>query len=490
MSKNKLSPGMRAVLERSGFDARDLGKTWNRAAPSLNTDDVDRITIPTEQAELEDMLRDPKSIKGLLSQPNAFKQFITNYARNIHEKDETLLSQVKAETERVLTNWLKDNQEQGITPVNLGAATATAGAAQTRRIYNAKAMGAAIDKEFGSSAEFFQAIWHQADRTSALQAKLQRIRNAFSSTVPSEGGFLIPETVRSEILRVSLETSIVRPRARTIPMETLRVPFPAIDTTSNVSSVYGGIVGYWTEEGGALTDSSPSFSRVVLEAKKLTAYTAVPNELISDSPSSLQAFMDEVFPEALAFYEDDAFMNGNGVGMPQGFINCPASVQVSAETGQPSTTIVWENIVKMYSRMLPVALNRAVWVAAIDTFPQLATMALSVGTGGGPVWIGGWSQNGDSAPPVTILGRPVLFTEKAPALGTTGDINFVDLGFYLIGDRQVMSAMSSPHFKFQNDQTAYRVIERVDGQPWIQSAITPRNNSSNTLTPFVQLASR
>ena len=53
-----------------------------------------------------------------------------------------------------------------------------------------------------------------------------------------------------------------------------------------------------------------------------------------------------------------------------------------------------------------------------------------------------------------------------------------------------MSASSSPHYKFANDQTAYRIIERVDGRPWLQSALTPHNNSSNTLTAFVQLASR
>ncbi len=113
-------------------------------------------------------------------------------------------------------------------------------------------------------------------------------------------------------------------------------------------------------------------------------------------------------------------------------------------------------------------------------------MALSVGTGGSAIWL----NNGVQGPPMTILGRPVIFTEKAPGLlGDLGDISFVDFGFYLIGDRQVMSAMSSPHFKFQNDQTAYRIIQRVDGRPWLQSAVTPQNNGP-TLSPFVQLAAR
>jgi HK97 family phage major capsid protein len=85
-------------------------------------------------------------------------------------------------------------------------------------IHNPRAMGAVLDKEFANSADYFQTIWHNANKTADVQAKLGRVRNAFTSTVPSEGGFLIPETLRSELLRVSLETSIVRPRARIIPM--------------------------------------------------------------------------------------------------------------------------------------------------------------------------------------------------------------------------------------------------------------------------------
>jgi HK97 family phage major capsid protein len=175
------------------------------------------------------------------------------------------------------------------------------------------------------------------------------------------------------------------------------------------------------------------------------------------------------------------------VGEPLGALTStnPAIVAVTKETGQATGTIVWENIIKMYARMLPQSLGSAVWVASIDTFPELATMALSVGTGGSAVWL----NNGAQGPAVTILGRPVIFTEKTALLGTQGDISFVDFSQYLIGDRQTMSAESSPHYKFGNDMTAFRFIERVDGRPWLQSAITPKN-SGNTLSPYVQLGTR
>jgi HK97 family phage major capsid protein len=77
-------------------------------------------------------------------------------------------------------------------------------------------------------------------------------------------------------------------------------------------------------------------------------------------------------------------------------------------------------------------------------------------------------------------------SEKAGAIGSAGDLNLVDFGFYLLGDRQAMSAAQSDDFKFSSDVTAFRVIERVDGRPWLLSAITP-NNGGSTLSPFVQL---
>ena len=260
-----------------------------------------------------------------------------------------------------------------------------------------------------------------------LLQKLENVRsfqNSFGSEDPGSGGFLIPEIMRSELLQLALEDSIVRSRATVIPMSTLRVPIPTVDDTSHVSSLFGGVQFYWAEESASLTESQATFGRVVLDAKKLTGFFKVPNELLADAPA-FSGWFDTRIPAGLAWSEDVAFMTETGAGTPQGFINSPASVSVSKQSGQTANTIVWENVVNMYAQMLPTSLKNAVWICAIDTFPQLATMALSVGTGGGPVWIGGLTQPGSDTPPMTILGRPVVFTEKVSALGTTGDIGFV-----------------------------------------------------------------
>lgn len=464
------------------------------------TDEVEDIVVPETPAQLEEFLHDPKNVVKAL-QAGKLDEVLRKYASNFMAKEMDLSKQVQDQVQGTLREWLKENREEGLLPVNLGPAgnitekllTGPDARYNARMgLYNPRADGAKLNKEFmgeSGAAEFFNTVWRE--RTRALDTvgmgRIKRLRDAFSSDVPSDGGFLIPENLRSDLLSISLETAVVRPRARVIPMDSLRVPFPMIDSTSNASSIFGGIVAYWTEEGGTMQDSSPQFGRITLEAKKLTVYTQVPQELVADSIVSFQPFISQIFPEGLSWYEDIAYLKGSGVGQPLGALS-PANTAMivqAAESAQGANTIVWENIVKMYSRMLPSSLNRAVWVIAPNVLPELSTMALSVGTGGAPVWL----MNGQGAAPTTLLGRPVIISEKAPAaLGTQGDISLVDFGFYLLGDRQAMSASVSEHYRFPQDEMAFKIVMRVDGRPWLQSPITPQYGG-DTLSPFVQLSS-
>lgn len=462
---------------------------------------MSQLKAPTSSAGLEEDLNNPDKLKKLWEGgPQSLKNYITEYAQEFAKADKGQVdAQIREQVQAAMAEHLKMTKDKSAGRKQVEFVTGAAGrkSSALRALYNKYAPGIQADGIFDDLPEFLQATWHRAAARSgrgALASKLARlteIQNSFGSEVPDAGGFLIPEHLRSELLSLAIETAVVRPRATVIPMDSLRVPIPIIDDTSHVSNIFGGVQWYWTEEAAALTESQATFGRVVLDAKKLTAYANVPNELLQDAPA-FAGFFDARFPIAIAYGEDVAFFTGTGVGEPEGFISCPASVSVAKESGQGASTIVWENIVKAYSRMLPTSLRSAVWIASHDTFPQLATMALSVGTGGGPVWLGGayGNSSGADTPPMTILGRPVLFTEKAQTLGTSGDINFVDLSYYLIGDRMQMESMSSPHYKFANDQTSFRIIQRVDGRPWLQSALTPHNNSSSTLTAFVQLAAR
>lgn len=452
--------------------------------------------VPQTSEEMTEFLMDDKRRKAIFSSeadPAKLVEFMNKYAALTNKADPGIQTQMNEQIDRRLADFAREHLVNLKRPDNRPASAEDVRASrQTGAKYNKKAQGAALDGKFENIVQFLDTISDKADHTnSELVANRRMLRNAMSSTDPGSGGFLIPEEFRAELLRVALETAVVRPRARVIPMASLRAAIPTVDSTSNASSVLGGVIAYWTEEAAALTQSQPSFGRVVLEAKKLTAYTEVPSELREDSAISVDAFVNEAFPQAIAFYEDTAFLMGTGAGEPLGALssNNAALVTQAKETTQLTTTILWENLVKMYSRMLPSSLNSAVWVVAPDTFPELATMALSVGTGGSAVWL----SNGVDGPPMTILGRPVIISEKVNALEDSatlgGDVNFVDFSQYLIGDRMAMSAMASTEYKFGNDLIAYRVIERVDGAPWMQSAITPKN-AGPTLSPYVSLGTR
>lgn len=462
--------------------------------------------IPDTSDALLEAVSDPNWVRQNMRNTGEIQDTMRRYAELANQRDPSLQGQldgqVSAKNRELLMQMqaLGDdlrNARDGVSRINLEP-----NAVPGRRaggLYNRHAPGAKIErlnlKQTQTWADYMSNAWFRAPEKAGSQArlteitefrsKLAEVANSFGSNVGGDGGFLIPERLRADLLRVSLETALMRRFARVIPMDSLTVPFPTLDSTSNVSTVHGGIAAFWTEEGQALQESDPTFGRIVLHARKLTARADVPNELFQDSIISLEAFISEVFPEALAWFEDTAFISGSGAGEPLGWLNAPAAIVQGQESTQPADTIVWQNILNMFARMLPSSLGRAIWVANLDTFPQLAQMALSVGSGGSAIWL----NNGVVGPPMSILGRPVYFTEKVPGITDEGCISFIDPGYYLIGDRQAMRAETSAHYRFANDVTTMRFIQRLDGQPWIESAITPQHGT-NTLSPFVLLGDR
>ncbi|HVI73181.1 MAG TPA: phage major capsid protein, partial [Pyrinomonadaceae bacterium] len=277
-----------------------------------------RVPIPTNADELREMLQDRAAMREIQSDPETFSEFLENSIQARLKNDPGILAQVTEQTEAFKIEWLRSHQgstDSIAQRLNLDNPNAR-NRIRPNTIYNKSAVGAPHDRMFASAAEFLHSISEHANKDSLMSNNLRVLKNDLSSVKPSDGGFLIPEILRAELLRVALERAIVRSRARVIPMDSLTVPFPTVDSTSNVSSVFGGVVGYWTEEGATLTESQPRFGRVELRANKLVLYTEVPNELIRDARPSLEAFIGDIFPEALAWFEDVAFFVGGGVGEP------------------------------------------------------------------------------------------------------------------------------------------------------------------------------
>ena len=296
------------------------------------------------------------------------------------------------------------------------------------------------------------------------------------------GGYLVPEQFSNEILSVQLESAVIRNAgARVIPIARNIIHVPAKSIYNNASgSLYGGVTAYWGKENAVITESQPSFDRITLEVKKLTGYVEDSNELDADAITSMGSLLAGMFSEVLNFEEDYAFINGNGVNKPLGVLSSPCLVTVSRTTASQIGTV---DVINMISRFRG-SLDRAVILVSQTSLPSIYKMSDGAGN---YIWHPGTSGNVTGKALGTIYGIPFVVTEKCPALGTTGDILLGDFGHYLIGERQEINVAYSEHFKFQSDQMAYRVTKRVDGQPWLKSAITPRLGGL-TLSPFVALS--
>jgi HK97 family phage major capsid protein len=420
---------------------------------------------------------------------NSFEQVINGYADAVNQADGSIETKVREQVTDVLTDWLREQRAGGVAPMSLDMTGSRRSARNA--LHNDRAPGAEVDRLFGDSgkhlaADFVQAIWHEAPESST-RSKLREVTNSFSSTVPSEGGFLLPETLRSDLLATSLESSIVRPRATVLPMSSLRLGVPSVDETTHQGSVLGGITAFWTEESASITPSQASFAKTVLDSKKLGIFADLPNELIADESGALQAFLDRTLPTAVSFYEDSAFLAGTGVGEPLSVYGGGGTISVTRAAGGNAVDL--DDIIGMYVRMLPSSLGRAVWIASPAVLTSLLKLVMLIGTPTNqavppPLWFaGGPAVEGV---PTSILGRPLIITEKVPDAGTAGDLSFVDLSYYLIGDRQAITARTSEHYRFQQDMTSLRLISRSDGRPWLGSPITPRNGGA-TLSAYVKL---
>ena len=311
-------------------------------------------------------------------------------------------------------------------------------------------------------------------------------------TVPSDGGFLVQTDFSTELLKQVWQTGILAQRCRriTISGNSNGIKINGEDETSRATgSRAGGIRGYWAAEAEEKTASKPKFRQIELKLNKLIGLCYATDELLEDA-SALEGYIRQGFASEFGFLLDDGIINGTGAGQLLGVMNAGSLVTVDKEVGQDADTIVPENIVKMFARLFASSRQNAVWLINQNVEPQLHLMGVGVGTGGQLVYMppGGMSQ----APYGTLLGRPVLPIEQCQTLGDKGDIILADLATgYILAEKGGIQSDMSIHVKFIYDESVFRFVLRVDGQPVRASAVTPyKGGASNTLSHFVTLAER
>jgi len=299
------------------------------------------------------------------------------------------------------------------------------------------------------------------------------------------GGYLVPTSFAKRLMEVPQDNQVVRPRAYIQPMDTKVLEVPSADVTTaptaGNTAAFGGMKMAWAAEHADRAENDPAFKQVRLEAHDLGGYLEASNSLIEDSAEPLEALLTRLFSGAKAWYEDYAFLRGSGAGQPLGALTSNAKVSV---TRSAASAFAIADAANMYSRLLPGADPRSCcWAVHPFMMAKLITM-VSSSTGGGLVWM---PDGVRMTPRLMLLGFPVLPTEKLPAINTEGDVMLCDWSQYIIGDRKQIEIAYSPHAAFKKNQGAWRIVSRIDGQPWMRAPMT-LSDTTSTVSPFVTLA--
>lgn len=344
---------------------------------------------------------------------------------------------------------------------------------------------------FDRPEEFWRAVKMASGEGGTVDKRLvEKTPQGGNTLTGEEGGFLVPPQISNTILELAFPQQAILNMTDSEAIGSPSIVLNAVkDASRATGSRRGGVRGYWIEQADQFTKSKPEWRQMTLRPYKLGVLCYCTEEQLTDTNIiSLPGKLAQYAAEEIRFLTHDAIFNGTGVGQPTGIIEHASTVTVTPETGQAADTIRFENLVKMRSRFLRVG-GSAAWFANVDTLPQLYSIAfptsnipLLLNVGAGTPSLGQEMQQ-------TLMGLPIYFTEHNQSLGTKGDIMLCDLKAYKTVTRGTVNSAVSIHVRFEYEETAFRFSYRVDGQPWLDSAITPFKGSA-TLSPFVQLADR
>jgi HK97 family phage major capsid protein len=299
-----------------------------------------------------------------------------------------------------------------------------------------------------------------------------------NEAIPSQGGFLVTPDIAAGIQQNMWSVGSVLSRFNPINVSGNGLTINAIDETSRAAgSRMGGVRGYWLNEGGQKTASQPKFRQISLKLKKVAALIYATDELLEDA-TALESWIVNNVPNELRFMVEDSIIDGDGVGKPLGILQSGALVSA---TRTDANEIDAADIARMWAARY-IGTNDYVWFANASVMPQIYQLQV----GNVPVYQSGMAGYTD-APYGTIFGRPVIENEYCPYLGTVGDLLLASPSQYALITKGGIQSASSIHVKFDYDETAFRFVYRVDGEPIWASSVTAFDGSAS-ISPFVALA--
>lgn len=265
-----------------------------------------------------------------------------------------------------------------------------------------------------------------------------------------DGGYLVTTELASEIDRIASTVSVVRSVAdvRTIGSSAMafRVKTQGLGAT-------------WVGEGETAGESSGNkFSRIEIDAEELEAEPWVYNDTLEDADLDLE--MDLANEAGIAFGEAEgaAFVTGDGVKKPRGFLSYDTVANASyawgkvgyvasGASGDFAATNPADKIITLLHSLKQTYRNGAALMMADSTLAVLRTIK----DGSGNFYLFNPDPTGEFSG--LVLGKPVIIDDNMPAIGA-----------------------NSYSIAYANWQRAYRIVDRR-GMSLIRDNITAKGTT-------------
>lgn len=356
--------------------------------------------------------------------------------------------------------------------------------AHSRRAGIERAAGPEASKEFETVGEFLSAVrFRPSDQrleyVEGVGAETDEngLRSEMRMDNDRQGGFMVPTQLRPTIMSVAAQDALVRPRANVIPAGSppdAGITMPALDQSGdNPGNVFGGMTFSWIEEGGEKPETDAELRGISLVPHEIAGFVTVTDKLLRNWQAS-GAFIENLMRGGVTAAEDYAFLRGTGNGQPLGALNAPVLKAIHRGT---ANQISYTDLVNMVAVLLMRG-GSPVWSIPQGALPQIAKLK---DDNGNYIWIAN-ARDGFAG---TLLGYPVRWNNRAPALGSKGDVLLADWSYYLVKDGSGPFVAASEHVKFTSNKTVIKIFWNVDGAPWMNAPFKEENGYE--VSPFVAL---
>jgi len=255
---------------------------------------------------------------------------------------------------------------------------------------------------------------------------------------------------RDQVLHIA--SLSMRQLSRVITTSSGELHIPVVASTGTAS---------WVAEGNEIPLSDGTFGQVILTAYKIGTMIKVTHELLKDSAFPIDSFLAQDFGRRMGQLEEEAFVAGDGINKPTGFLT---SAPVGKVVGSP-TALSFDDVMDLYRKLRSPYRNKAVFVANDLTIGALQKLKDNNGQ-----YL--WKPALTMGEPDTILGRPVYVSSFMPAIGPEAKVlAFGDFSYYWIGDRTGRTFERLNELFAQTDQVGFKATQRVDGKLVLPEAI-------------------